>query len=360
MVVQYYQQQALRESTHGTYHGHIQSYLRYLHAAGEPVYVPSDPSAARASVLRWLAGERHERGSRWNTLHGKKAAVRSFYLYQGYPDVTDAFEVKAFLKGVKQIDGGGTPAQKRPFTMRHMEALYSLIDVRLPDGSATWAAACLGFFFLLRVSNIAASARGSYDARYVLLRRNVRFFEGGREISAEQAAAGQADAVEIKVQRSKNDLKPLIRRVYRSGHPYICPVMALASHLRVTRGAPEEWPVVASGREARADGRPQALLGRDQLARQLKRAASVLGEDPSNTGTHSLRIGGATELHNQGVPDSWIKDWGNWSSLAFLEYCRDLGEYPRHLARIMTASLKLESLASAFPWLSYTVGGKAA
>lgn len=136
--------------------------------------------------------------------------------------------------------------------------------------------------------------------------------------------------------------------------------MALASHLRATLGAPEEWPVVAAGREARADGRPQALLGRDQLARQLKRAASVLGEDPSNTGTHSLRIGGATELHNQGVPDSWIKDWGNWSSLAFLEYCRDLGEYPRHLARIMTASLKLESLASAFPWLSYTVGGKAA
>lgn len=327
-----------------------------MHASGEPVYTPEDPQASTAATLRWLARERHQGGCRWNTLGVKKAAVRSFYLYQGYPDATAAFEVRAFLKGVKQVDGGTKPQQKRPFTIRHMDALHSM-TVNKREGSAVWAAACLGFFFLLRVSNFAAGARGLYDDNYVLLRRNVRFFAASKEISVESAAAGKADAVEICVARSKNDLKPLVRRVYCSGHPVICPVRALARHLWATRRAPADWPVTVVGTSARADGRPAEALTRDQLAKHLKLAGCLLGEDPKGTGTHSLRIGGASELHNQGVADSWIKDWGNWASLAFLDYCRNLGEYPRHLARIMTASLLSRPSPTADPWSQCTVGG---
>lgn len=217
---------------------------------------------------------------------------------------------------------------------------------------------CLGFFFLLRVSNIAGGAKGQFDTRYVLLRQKVRFFQAGQVVELEGAAAGGADAVEIMLPRSKNDLKPLVRRAYRSGHEYLCPVRALARRLWATRLAPSEWPVVAVSRAAKADGRPAELLGRDQLARYLKQAASLLGEDSKETGTHSLGIGGASEMHNQGVPDSWIMDWGNWSSLAFLDYCRNLGEYPRYLAGIMVSSLRWPSLPRAHSLLQYIVGGK--
>jgi hypothetical protein len=342
MAASFYRHHALRESSHSTYDSHVKSFLRYLQQEGRGPFDYVEQREATAAVFRWLGHERQEGGNRWNTLGVKKAAVRSFYLYHGHPDITDAFDIKAFLKGVKQVDGGSTPLKKQPFTCRHMEALRALVGGSREE-SAVWAAACLGFFFLLRVSNIAGKKPGEFDERYVLLRKNVRFFSGPRAVLLSKEALSCIDRIEIRVARSKNDLRPLVRCADRSGHPEICPVLAVARHLLATGDVPASWPVTAlSGERSRGD-RPAHLLLRDVLSKYLKRAGALLGEDPKDTGSHSLRIGGATELHNQGVEDSWIMEWGNWRSAAFLGYCRNLGEYPRRLASIMTAALRARS-----------------
>ena len=52
----------------------------------------------------------------------------------------------------------------------------------------------------------------------------------------------------------------------------------------------------------------------------IKTVAAESGFDPSRFGTHSLRIGGVAILHAMGKDNLFIKEWGRWKSMAFLEY----------------------------------------
>ena len=54
--------------------------------------------------------------------------------------------------------------------------------------------------------------------------------------------------------------------------------------------------------------RTDAVLG---VTRQLMRA---IGEDPSQFGTHSFRIGGATALFAAGADETVIRTMGRWNS----------------------------------------------
>jgi hypothetical protein len=71
------------------------------------------------------------------------------------------------------------------------------------------------------------------------------------------------------------------------------------------------------GRRAMAGG----VIKRKHLSNILKAAGRALGESMEGFGPHSLRIGGATALHMQGMADSWIMWFGNWSSPTYLIYC---------------------------------------
>lgn len=265
----------------------------------------------------------------------------------GKPDPTKTYKTAAFLRGVKRLDDSPS-ARKEPFSAHHMDMLARLLDLKSPRHSALWAAAALGFFFLLRVSNIAGQARGRYNASYVVLRENVRFFIDGKRVALSRRSAGQIDQVEIWVCKSKNDRSGFSRRLSRSGHPVLCPVLALVRHLLATEGLPEGWPVVAWGASETASGEAAQLITRADLSAILKLAGAHLGEDSSRIGTHSLRIGGATALHHCGVPDRWIMWLGNWRSMVFLTYCRTGDEYPTHFAELLVAALakpKSESTA---------------
>ncbi|KAJ1124094.1 hypothetical protein NDU88_002556 [Pleurodeles waltl] len=59
-----------------------------------------------------------------------------------------------------------------------------------------------------------------------------------------------------------------------------------------------------------------------QLLAVLRMALRRLGLDPSNYGTHSFRIGAATEARNQGKSDQLIKQLGRWRSGCFQKYVR--------------------------------------
>ena len=52
----------------------------------------------------------------------------------------------------------------------------------------------------------------------------------------------------------------------------------------------------------------------------IKLAAKYSGFDQSRFGTHSLRIGGATNLAAAGHPNHYIQKMGRWKSLTFLQY----------------------------------------
>ena len=60
-------------------------------------------------------------------------------------------------------------------------------------------------------------------------------------------------------------------------------------------------------------------------------AASLLmtgssGRDPAQYALHSGRVGGATKLAAQGVPELQIQRAGRWKSLTLITYVREAGE----------------------------------
>ena len=62
------------------------------------------------------------------------------------------------------------------------------------------------------------------------------------------------------------------------------------------------------------------VLSYQHFKAEIKRAASACGFDPTRFGSHSLRIGGATLLHAAHKDNLFIKEWGRWKSLCFLDY----------------------------------------
>ncbi|CAH2330134.1 micronuclear linker histone poly -like, partial [Pelobates cultripes] len=63
-------------------------------------------------------------------------------------------------------------------------------------------------------------------------------------------------------------------------------------------------------------------LSKFQFLRVFRKALARLGVDPGQFGTHSFRIGAATEAARLGLGDEWVKRIGRWGSLRFRSYIR--------------------------------------
>jgi len=71
----------------------------------------------------------------------------------------------------------------------------------------------------------------------------------------------------------------------------------------------------------RRAGTTQPLLV-DDIMRAIRHIVRLAGMDPSEYGTHSLRIGGATALFAAGADMTVIRTMGRWSSDIYQLYVR--------------------------------------
>ena len=72
------------------------------------------------------------------------------------------------------------------------------------------------------------------------------------------------------------------------------------------------------------DGSPLTYYQFNQV---LKRALAFLNMDTSVFKSHSSRIGAATHMYLQGIPENIIKSKGRWRSDAFKSYIRPQSVY---------------------------------
>lgn len=295
---------------------------------------------ATERVLLYLAYERSRR-LRHKTLRSKKAAIKKCLELQGRPDLTSNPRIVAFLNGAEKIDSSGPQLRKLPVTTTHLHVLHRSINFQHRQGSALWATAMLGFCFMLRVSNIAAPSSRSYNVKYILCRRDVRFF-GGKDAATElplsEATLPSIARIEITVKKSKTDQleRGFTRSLRCTGHPYLCVVTAVARHLLASADLPDTWPVSAYDPAGSSGAAAAAVITRGLLARVTKAVGKHLGEDPGSFGTHSYRIGGATAYHAAGMPEAQIMNLGNWRSAAYLVYCWSIVNGPEFLERAVT------------------------
>ncbi|XP_078502881.1 integrase/recombinase xerD homolog [Lissotriton helveticus] len=151
------------------------------------------------------------------------------------------------------------------------------------------------FFGAFRVSELLGS-KVTFGVGW----ENVRFLEAG---------------LHIWLARAKTDQHSKGRGIWleASSPPETCP-LGWARRLRDCSGAALEGPVFRH-----VDG---SRVTEYQLRMVLRKALRFLGLDETQYGTHSFRIGAATEAHNRGWSQQDIMSLGRWSSNCFRRYVR--------------------------------------
>ena len=87
-------------------------------------------------------------------------------------------------------------------------------------------------------------------------------------------------------------------------------------------------PLLSAGSTltARRTSRCWKPFKRTEAVSALRLMIGSSGRDPAQYTLHSGRIGGATQLAAQGVPELQIQCAGRWKSRAFMTYVREVGE----------------------------------
>lgn len=276
-----------------------------------------------------------EHCNKGKTLGVKKAAIKSFFERAGLPDPTSGQRVKLLLRGMRNEDGASP--SKQPATLRHLRGVYEDLKAkrRGRQGTATWAAICLGFFFTLRSRSYSApEKRNEYKEEEILRRADVKFLSGeGARARVVVPSRDNVDSIRsmvIRIKKSKTDGegRGYERAITANSDPHLCVVKAVMVHLLLTPDLPAEYPVCAFDAAASASGRAGQVVTRADVATALKVVAIRLGEDVTLVSSHSLRIGGATAMAAAGFPDSFICYWGFWRSPAYRGYIRHVRDDP--------------------------------
>jgi len=132
--------------------------------------------------------------------------------------------------------------------------------------------------------------------------------------------------------------------VIGAGGKYIDAVAELRNLLLVDPLLPGEDPsTVPLFREAGT----RNPLRSDDILSLTRRLMSAVGEDPSQFGTHSYRIGGATALFAKGANETVIRTMGRWSSDIHQLYVRACFERCCEWTR-MAGSADVTDVAQSF------------
>ncbi|CAE8675193.1 unnamed protein product [Polarella glacialis] len=256
------------------------------------------------------------------------AAIRSRHVSLGLPDpLTFMPRVSLALEGYKRMYG--TKERRRPVTVSMLKWIgVGLQRATQPDHAVLWAAILLGFFFLLKVSELLPPEVSSLSPN-----RGIRGCDlEGRLDGLPCSDFSAADELILTTRGSKTDKRNRgeVKNHFRLKDD-LCVVAAVA---QVQKSFPERF----QGEEwllAWADNRP---IRRLELQREIAQAAEAHGGAAHHLGSHSLRFGGASALWAAFRDSGLVKRWGRWASDCFHGYLRHSRESSRGITAAMTTA----------------------
>ncbi|XP_069601438.1 uncharacterized protein [Ranitomeya imitator] len=263
-----------------------------LLADGKPV---GSSEEARMQVTMAFLSKMHAMGVSGSVARNRVSALAFHFKLRGWPDSTKHFLVSQLLKGWRRADRHGD--NRRPISF---DLLVSLVKALEPVCDSKYEAALmsaafgLAFFGAMRVSEIVPTALNKPGG---LRREDILICE---------------DGIRIRICKSKTDQEGrgtwfLIFAINKD----ICPLVLIKDYMRVRKDGSQLF--------IHENGLP---LVSGQFLAILRRVLSRLGMPAAEFGTHSFRIGAATEASRAGLLESEIQRVGRWRSRCFTRYIR--------------------------------------
>ena len=261
------------------------------------------------------------------TIKMRLAAIRAEHLTVGLPNPLAQFpRIPLVLDGIKRK----YPALERrhPVTPAMLLAAAELLQHER-DGLVILLALLLGFFFLLRASELIGDA---WHGRTRGLRGcDVSLLRGGKPCPVTDLS--EADELRIFIQSSKTDIynAGATRNHFATGLE-LCPVRAA---IQVFQLYPQRYLGGSEQDDHLLRGEKGDLLTRQFLQLVLQQCAERVGDSPSLIKVHSLRFGGASALWSRYQNAELIKRLGRWTSNAYQSYLWESRESARGVAENM-------------------------
>lgn len=237
--------------------------------------------------------------------------VRLLHLFAGVapPNFND-FKLKLTLKGIKRTKKHAIK-QAEPITPKILLDMRSMMNLSNPLHVVLWALFLVGFYLMLRKSNLVPDSIQTFDPFKQLLRSDLQLNK-------------KAAVFHIKWTKTLQfGQKILSIPVPANRRSKLCPVKLLRRMLRLREGKRED-PLFADCR-----GRP---ITYSVLLTNLRRFLKQAGYKQQLFSGHSLRRGSAEFAFQSNVPS----EHGDWASLAYERYF----SYPLKMRALVGASMK--------------------
>lgn len=279
-------------NTHKTYNAGLASFRSFRNSSGHnDVWPPT-----LLQLIEYVA-YLSQKNYAYTTVNCHIAAISYKNKINNLKDETQHFLVRRLLEGLHRLKG--TKDIRLPVTSNMLEQiLSSLIHVCVSDYEKKLfsSAFSLAFCALLRVSELAVYNSKATDG-----------------VIALDDVIANKNMVSLHIRMSKTDQRGRGARIpipITKSNTFL--YFNLRQYLMVRPNVP--GPLFCH-----FNGSPLTVF---QFRSVLKKALRFCGLDVARIKSHSLRIGGATDLYQQGHSECYIKAMGRWRSNAYKGYIR--------------------------------------
>ena len=230
-----------------------------------------------------------------------QSAIKLLYQIYGYNLDTGLVQLKFLNRGAKKVLST-VPATKAPLEPKHLVAFIQIMDSDNPFHLCFVAAVSIGFFALLRRSNICPPSTKQFDPSKHLRRSDITMDVDGVNVALNWTKTNQShDTVfQVPIAHSHNPLldPPQLYKTFVNRFP------VLPSH-----------PAFSFYHQ-----NAHFVLTHRDLSVMLSQFMSAAGFSTDGVTTHSIRKGGVCLLNKAGISIPALKHHGTWTSEAYKSY----------------------------------------
>ena len=230
----------------------------------------------------------HDLGYAPRTVSTSCSAISYCHKLQNYPDPAKSFIIGKLLASIHKTR---VPDIRRPISVPVLQSLIlsleSICDNTF-DRTLFSAMFSINFHAMLRLNELLNC----------LMVSNISFVS--------------TNEVHLKLDQFKHSKGPVVLMLSSKPDRTICPVLLLRTFIQKRGNKPGHLFSRPGGDS----------ITRSQYCQLLQRAVQFCSLNPRHYTSHSFRIGAATAMAAQGIPEDTIKNAGRWHSAACRNYIR--------------------------------------